>query len=421
MPDYRKKKVRHFGAKGKRQQNNDIPMKSAEKKIAPSRQNEMKVIKGKKLENRRRFRVVLASALVLSVVMVVLSFFLPVGLGENISNILSLAGSGKYPYEIYGAEILDTASRGNYYYVLTDTNIIASSNNGHVIYNDPHGFSSPSLVTSETRALLFDQGGTNLTVSSLKEEKNTITVDGSIITAAICRSGAFAVAFESDNYSATVSVYDKKGNRLYEWNSAKDIINNVALSPSGKELVVSTLGVEDGQYESNVYVFEYDSADPVSSKRFSDDVVLAIDSSYRKGFALLTNSNYQFINWSDYKASVMDNELEPAMYRKGRGASLVVYNRSGDRGDNSILVLSKKGEKISEIDFDGIISDIAFAHGHIYCISDTNVYMLDKQGKVLRKATCSYGSTRLAVTGTYSVATITSGEVESIKLEQESE
>ncbi len=413
MADYKKKRVHHKSSRRAVQHSADIPMSST---ATRRKSGGIKVVKGKKLERQRRFRIVATASAVLVAAVIVLSILLPVGLIENITNLTALGGMGSYPYEIYGTQILNTVSRGNYYYVLTDTNLVASTNGGNIIYTRAHGFSKPVISVSETRALIFDQGGTDVNVYNLSKQVCDVTLDGAVITASVSRSGAFAVAYESDSYAASVAVFDKRGQKLYEWNSAKELVNCVELSPSGKRLAVSTIGVSGGKYTARVMVFTYDSADPVFTKEFSDDTVLALDSLSSRGFSVVTAREYSFVSWKKNEATDIQSELEPAMYRSSKGGALIVYNRSGDRGDNKIVLLSKRGKKVSEISFSGIISDIALAHGHIYCISDTGVYMLDKEGQLMRKAECGYGTTHLAVTGTYSVAAVSSGEVESVEL-----
>ena len=419
MADYKKKKVKHISTARKKSATHDnIPMQSTKSRNGSSERG-IKVVKGNKIERRRRFRIALGGLAAILAALVVMSFVLPVGIFESLSNMVSTAGIGGYPYEIYGSEIINTVSRQSYYYILTDTNIIARANNGKEIYTQPHGFSRPTIAVSETRALVYEQGGESVDVFSLSKRVNSVKVDGTVITAAISRSGYFAVAYEADTYASSVDVFDKNGKKVYTFNSARDLVTGVTLSPSGKKLAVATLGVVAGKHTAGVSVYGYDSADPLFKKEYNEDLILNIENVSSRGFSVLTNEKYCFVSWRKFETVSRDNELEPAMYRRVPTGALIVYNRSGDRGDNKILILSKKGEKVSEFDFGGIISDITYAHGHIYCISDTTVYMLDKNGMVMRTADCGYGAVRLAVTGTYSVAAVYSGRVERVQLKGE--
>ena len=106
------------------------------------------------------------------------------------------------------------------------------------------------------------------------------------------------------------------------------------------------------------------------------------------------------------------------MFRAGSPGSIAVFNRESDRTDNRVAVFNTKGQLKNEFEFKGIISDIEISGGHIYCISDTNVYILDGTGAVIRKAECGFGAVRLAVLGTNAAAVITDNQIDKIKLEQ---
>ena len=86
-----------------------------------------------------------------------------------------------------------------------------------------------------------------------------------------------------------------------------------------------------------------------------------------------------------------------------------------------MVLFTKKGQVKSEFEFKGIISDIQVFGGHIYCISDTAVYLLSDSGGVLRKSECGFGAVRLAVLGSNTAAVITDNKIEIIKLEAEGE
>ena len=107
------------------------------------------------------------------------------------------------------------------------------------------------------------------------------------------------------------------------------------------------------------------------------------------------------------------------MFRSASGGSVAVFNRSSDKTDNRIAVFNSKGKLKSEFEFKGIISDVEIRGGHIYCISDTYVYLLSENGEVLRKAECGFGAVRISVTGTNSAAVITDNQVNIIQLEQQ--
>ena len=432
MPDYKKKKVNRLkGAprlkKSKRAappEENDIVMTStpAKRQIKPPKAEKpvssMRVVNGKKLERKRKLRISFSAVAIVSVIALILHLILPVGIFENIQNITAIIGSGSYPAEISGTEVLNTVSRGNYYYVLTDTRLNAYSGGGKEIFSYSHGFENPVLKTSKTRAMVFSQGGNDAYIYNLAELKNTVSTEKEIITANISDSGVYALVTRSDSYASVVSVYNKNDKLIYEWYSSEDTVNNVAISPNGKKIAVSAFNATSGDYNAKVCVLTFDSATPEYNESYSGSPIYSIDSTGSTGFSVITENAVQFISWSKYKKTEYKNDYTAAMFRSGSNGSVAVFNRSSDKTDNRVAVFNSRGKLKSEFAFKGIIGDIEIRGGHIYCISDTFVYLLSENGEVLRHAECGFGAVRISITGTNSVAIVTDNQIYRIQLEQ---
>ena len=413
MPDYKRKKVRKgFRAKRERTtKSNDIIMSSSKSKmqnVVP--ENDIKVVRGAKLKRKRRTNILIATVAVICVACLFLSLILPVSLYENIVNTVALIGHGSYPINVSGSTVLNTVSNGSYYYVLSDTNIAAYTNGGKKIFSEMHGFSNPIISVSATRAIVFDQGGTNLYIYNLSGQINTIDTEQEIITANISRSGNVAVATHSDSYTSTVKVYDKNCEAIYTWNSAKDIVNNVLLNSSGDKLAVSTLNASSGQYVSSVSILNFESADALYTLNLDTSIVLSLSNS-GKGISVVTSDKYKFINWSKFTTNEITASGEINICRSSKNGTLLVFNRANDRSDNTVVLVSNKGEKISEFKISGILTDIMYAKGRVYYISDSTVNIADKNGAVLRDGSCDYGAVRLAVIGANSLAIITDRQI----------
>lgn len=432
MPDYKKKKVNRLkGAPNLKKtrraappRNDDIVMTStpAKRRSVPQKTEKpvsnMRVVNGKKLERKRKLRISFSAVLAAAVVLLVLHLILPVGILENLQNLTALIGSGSYPAEIKSTEVLNAVSRGNYYYVLTDTRLNAYANGGKEIYSYSHGFENPVLKTSKTRALVFSQGGNEAYIYNLAELKSSVSTEKEIITANISDSGAYALVTRSDSYASVVSVYNKNDKLVYEWYSSEDTVNNVAISPNGKKIAVSAFNASSGDYSAKVCVFGFDSATPEYTESYSGSPVYGIDSRNSAGFSVITENSVQFIEWSDYKKTDYKNDYTLSLFRSGSGGSIAVFNRTSDKTDNRVAIFNSKGKLKSEFEFKGIIGDIEIHGGHIYCISDTFVYLLSENGEILRRAECGFGAVRISVTGTNLVAVITDNQIYRIKLEQ---
>lgn len=433
MPEYKKKKVNRLRGAPKPQKakrvkqtdTDDIIMSSSDKKRRTETVKEqepvsnMRVLKGKKLERKRKIKASLSVISAVAVICLVLHLILPVGILENVQNLTALIGNGGYPIELDSTDTLCSVSRGMYYYVLTDTRLNAYANSGKKIYSHSHGFENPVMKTSKTRAMVFSQGGEELFIYNLQQEKASVKTESEIITAGISDSGVYAIAAQSDSYASVVSVYSKNNKLIYEWYSSEDTVNNVAVSPNGKKIAVSAFNASSGAYTSKVSVFGFDSAMPEFTETYNGTPVYNLDTTHGAGFSVVTENSVQFITWSDHRKTEYKNDYAAAMFRAGSGGSIAVFNRESDRTDNRVSVFNTKGQLKYEFEFKGIISDIEISGGHIYCISDTNVYILDGTGTVIRKAECGFGAVRLAVLGTNAAAAITDNQIDKIKLEQE--
>ncbi len=396
---------------------NDIPMEPSNNEYKPKKN--MRVVKGKKLESQRRLRIGMSVAGIIAAVLILCQLVMPAGVFETASNAVKLIGAGGYPISLESNDTATVVSKGSYYYVLSNTSLTAFSNAGKKIFTYSHGFENPVLKTSKTRALLFDQGKNEFLIFTLGGLKTSKTLKQDIKNAAIGDDGTYALVTSAENYTAKVSVYAKNNELVYEWFSSEDLVNNVAVAPSGKKIAVSTIISKVGQYDSEVSVFNFKSATAENKKTFENTVVYTLDTTFSGGFSVLTSNNYIFIKWSNFKFTEYKNEYNTAMFRAGNNGVAVVYNRENDKTDNRIAIFSSGGKLKREFEFKGIITDFALRNGHIYCVSDTKAYVLNRDGTVMRSGECGFGAIRISPLGQNIMAVITDTQINKIKLTEE--
>lgn len=414
MSEYKRKKVHTSRRRSKAVQ---IQKPESEKnrriKRDITQDSSIRVVKGKKGEKRIKIYTALATVTVIALLIVLMSVILPVGLVESTKDFVLSLGSGSFPAELSGAQTVDCATKSNYYYVLTDTSIMAFSNGGKKIFSSVHGFSSPVIVTSETRALVYDQGKTTAIIYNLSGVVDTINSKNEIICADIAKNGQYALATKSDSYASSVSVYSRKGKNLYSIKLAKDIVNNVDISNSGKKIAVSTVNAESGKLVSGVSVYAFDSADPAFKYDLGQDIAFDIENTGR-GFYVTTHNKLRFINWSKYTVNEYDLNGEVSSVRYSSSGVLAVHNKTNDKSDNDITLLSNSGKKISEFEVKSILADIRFSRGRVYSIGDNRVNIYDKHGELLRSDECDFGGVKLSVTGSNEVCVISDNEIQKI-------
>lgn len=427
MPDYKKKKHSRFSPQPKRakktrekseEKPQEIKMSPEKPKRKASRKPDMKVVRGKKLANKKKLKVIAIALAIVVLVVTIFQLSLPAGIIDTLSNSFATIGGGSYPIELDGTETINCVSKGSYYYILSNTHIGAYTNSGKELFSYAHGFESPVLKASTSRAIVFNQGSTQVLIFDLKGLKESFDTKKDIITAGISDSGAYAIATHSDKYTAAVSVYNKRGKMLYEWYSAEDLVNGVAVSPNGKKIAVATFSTSVGKYKSKLSILNFKSPTAEHTESFDESLIYDLDTSHSSRVGVVTSNKISFIKWSNYKKTEYENEYNTAFFRAGKGGYIAVFNRENDKTDNHIAYFSKSGKLKAEIKYSGIISDIRASGSHIYCMSETEIALLNDEGEVLRKASCGFGAVRIAITSSNTVAVITDSEIDKAELER---
>lgn len=420
MPDYKRKKVkkRFLHKKSYKDFDTTITMTNRKQKslgVVP--EDDIKVVRGAKYKRKRQTRVFICAFLAICIIGIVLSAILPGGLYENVINYSHLIGHGSYPTGISGGTVLNAVSNGSYYYVLTDTNITAYANSGKIIFDELHGFSNPVISVSNTRALVYDQGGKSLYIYNLSGRIHSMQFEKEIITASISQNGDFAVATHSDSYTSVATVYNNDYKEVFTWNSAKDTICNVLVNPKGDKLAVSTLSVVSGQFSSKVLILSFDSADPLHTLELGNSLALSINNT-GKGISIVCDDKYKFLHWSKFTSNELLISGEINSFRNSKNGILLTVNRANDRSDNTIYLISNKGEKISDFKINTAITDIQYNNGRVYCVCDTVANIYDKNGNVLKSGVCNYGTQKFTVLSANSIATVNDTEIIKVNIQE---
>ena len=420
VAEYKRKKVKKSLSREKNRVSNKSVVTTVNKRnknigIVP--EDSIKVVKGSKFKRKEQLKLFSLVIIVVFLVLFLLSAVTPGSLYENAVKFVATMGHGSYPVDISGGTVLKSVSNDSHYYVLTDTNITAYSNNGKILFNELHGFSNPIISTTSTRALVYDQGGKSVNIYNLKGSIYTLQTEKEIITASISQNGDFAIATHSDSYASVATVYNSNFKVVYTWNSAKDIVNNVLVNPKGDMLAVSTINAVSGQYSSKISILDFESADPLHTLDLGNSLPLTIENT-AKGISIICDNKYKFLNWSKFTTSEILVSGEINSFRNSKNGLLLMVNRANDRSDNTIVLVSKKGEKISEFKINNLITDIQYNKGRVYTVSDTEINIYDKDGNVLKTGTCDYGTQKINIIAPNFVSAISDSEIVKINIDE---
>ena len=425
MPRYKKKKHnRIISAPKKRKKipvknreiSEDIEMTPHKSKKEKNEAPQIRVVAGKKGERGRKLMLLTSVIAVVVVAVMLMQILLPAGLFQTFSNIASIFGTGSYPISVSGSETLSVVPFNSYYFHLTDTHISAYSSGGKVLFSEAHGFEKPILCTSKGRALLYNQGGKHFLIYDLRGQKSSNETTNEIICGAMSDSGKFAIVTYSDSYASAVTVYNKSLKSIYEWYSAEETINNIAISSNGRKIAVSTFNSSSGVFNSKVNIINFKSATPEHTVKYEKEIVYGLKTGNKSNFSVIKSNGIDCVKWFNYKTEAYSDDYDILYYRDTGSKNVAVFNRESDRTDNKIVIFSKHGNIKNTVNYKGIINDIQVKGSNIYCINDSSVIVLDLKGNVKFTADYGFGGKGISVVSANVVAVITNNEILRIKL-----
>ncbi len=327
-------------------------------------------------------------------------------------------GTGSYPISVSGSETLKVASFNNYYYHLTDTHISAYTSAGKILFSNAHGFEKPVLAASKGRVLVYNQGGNEAVIYDLKGEKHRISTENEIICADIANKGSYAITTYSDRYASAVTVYNKQNKVEYEWYSAEDTINNVAISATGKKIAVSTFNSSTGVFNSKVNIINFKAPTPEYTVSYENQIIYGLKTSNNSTLCVIKSNGMDYIKWSNYKAQNYSDEYNILYFRQNDNVNVGVFSRESDKTDNKIVLFTKCGRVKATVKYNGVINDIQVRGSNIYCINDSVLSALDFEGNIKYNTDYGYGGEGISVTSANVVAIITNNEIKRVKLQE---
>ena len=420
MPDYKKKNNKH-SSKSKRPKrvNEDIKMRHGKTETEEkSEQNtgKLRVVKGNKRKKQAITRGISIAVITIALLVVLTNVLLPTGIGDFVSNSKYALSSGEFPVELVGSDALHSEKKDNLFYTLTDTNIEIVSTSGKKALSASHGFSKPVMRTSPTRAIVYEQGSTGLKLFGVDKLIFSKDIEDNIISANVSRCGAYVVATTSKDFASKVTVYSKNQKMLFEWNSSVEIVSDVALSPNGKKLAVSVFSSNNGQYISKIYFFKFDSATPVHTAEYNGKLIYSLETDLNSGLFALFDGGMDFISWNKYAKKEFSTDYNLRMYRSGKRLCVLASSRSNDKKDTKFTAFSSSGKKVFETEWKESITDFAVLGDKILILSDTSVYLIDKNGNILKKGDAGFGGVSVQAVSAEKAVVITDNSMLTVTL-----
>ncbi|MDD6213982.1 MAG: DUF5711 family protein [Firmicutes bacterium] len=189
--------------------------------------------------------------------------------------IKSNAKKENQPIAFDAAENSKFAVYKNYIVCANETNYIAYDAGGNLVWKQKLQMQNPILKVSGDYVLLAETGAKKLSLYKGKKLIFGTKTAGNIITASVSKNGDVVAVTEKEFYKGQVVVYNKKGERIFAWDSGSYNILDAVISPHRK-VAVSMLNTDSGA-DSFITCFGVDGKERYKTENFSGMIIFALE------------------------------------------------------------------------------------------------------------------------------------------------
>lgn len=127
------------------------------------------------------------------------------------------------------------------------------------------GYGRPVLAAGKTRFVLYNRSGNELRVESRTQNLYSKTLENSIYLCAMSDTGTLAVATDSADSTARLTVYTPTMSEQLHWDmtSAQGTPVRMAFAADSRRLAVAAVTSSAGQLQANLFVLNLAQGDPV--------------------------------------------------------------------------------------------------------------------------------------------------------------
>lgn len=232
------------------------------------------------------------------------------------------------------------------------------------------------------------------------EEKNPIKV------ACVGKDGTVAYSFAADNAQSVAKVFTPRGKLYFEWHCTKEYISSLALSDTGKKLVISAVGVNNAELYSRIILFKTSKKEADFDVKLPGTTVLRVFCSPAgKIVAVGDNRTVIFngrgeklteITYADDALSYIDSDL--------KGSVLICYKEFGG-SKIKVVTVPPSGKNLKEFELDYMPDSADIKGSKLAFVLGNEVIIYSTSGEKRSNYLCSgdVGTVLLSNSGIYTL------------------
>lgn len=306
----------------------------------------------------------------------------PTGIGEWLKTAFTSGEDANgYPISISDSAADSMFYAGGRLHLLSETDIRCYDKSGGLLYSRVLGFSNAAVRTSAMRTLTFDRGGTQYRIDSVADEIAVKSTDNKLIDCDIADNGSYALGTLSESEAGTVTVYNKRNEKIYKFHSADKQILRVVISRDGKSIGVCSVSIENSQAVSTVSLYSIKSEKAVKVEDFAGQTVYALRFANNSTLCGITNEGWFALGKNDVKKVSFESKSPMKYQFTDNGDTLISLAGASNSAENDIVIIKPNGEKAADFKVDSTVDSISADGGKIFVLNsalDTYSYAGEK-------------------------------------------
>lgn len=322
-------------------------------------------------------------------------------ISDHIRTAVAGIGSGDgYPYRMNGIEISDAGVTNSDLILVYDDTVKVLDSTAKEISNTPHTYDHPVMCCNSGRALIYDVGAKSFRVQSKTRVLYEKELPYMILTGAMGKDGTVAIASRAKDAQSMLTVYNTKEEEIFVWKCAKENIISCDVSDNGRLFAVSVLGVDNGSVYSKVYIFNKNDTEPKASFEYMDSAVSSVQFLSNETLFVFGNNICQVIKGDKVKENIDVSVNTPyKLYISDNNTAVVVLSKYSSTTQKIIKVYNKSGSELFTQEIDGLIKSVSTDGKYTGVLTDENVQIYNKKGKMCGSANVNTDAEKVMISG----------------------
>ncbi|MBP5580035.1 MAG: hypothetical protein J6X56_11305 [Ruminococcus sp.] len=302
------------------------------------------------------------------------------GIGEQYRTIVNSGklAEGNFPIEVSGGSEYQLCLSGRKMILLSDTYTYYYDTDGTLMKRRQHTYNNTVLRTAGGRALLYEQGGNDLSVEDEDQVFYTKTfAKRQILFARISEEGYTAVVTTEDNYNCELTVYDKRGKYIYK-RQCIERVSDLSFIDGSKGCVLGYISAENGQLITKVQKISFNEKSEHWTSPGLNTLGLNV-CGYESGAFVIGADACGYVDNSGQISSYYSYDGEFVAGASENGNSAVIVNNDDRRKYVMALFSGEKAEAL-EIVLDEPSIDVTIYEDLAYVMCQGKIMAYDFRG-----------------------------------------